>query len=168
MFDAIKCRASLDLYSQTSFLFYHDNVLCAVCCNIAPHATDKFKTNGALFCCTCRYLNALEVDSEAFASSVEREVLRNHQDLVPVLKNKQRKSNCKDHFLKHTIFILCFPLLLSGLIYIHIYSPPPSNHFMWNSRWYIGFEERIYGLWSSCTVSAHWSVQVSQYIPFCL
>ncbi|XP_062859202.1 guanylyl cyclase C [Trichomycterus rosablanca] len=39
------------------------------------------------------YLNALVVDSEAFASSVEREMLRKDDELFSVLKNKQRKSN---------------------------------------------------------------------------
>lgn len=60
-----------------------------------------------------RYMNALEVDSGSFASSVEkRVVLRKEEEFSAALKN-DRESNCKDKF---HVFL---PSFLNGQMFVH-------------------------------------------------
>lgn len=56
-----------------------------------------------------RYINALEVASGSFASSVEkRVVLRKEDEFIAAIKN-DRESNCKDKFHAfHFVFFFAF------------------------------------------------------------
>lgn len=62
-------------------------------------------------------MNALEVDSGAFASSVEkRVVLRKEEEFSAALKN-HKESNCKDTF--HVFYFVFLPSLSNRLMFVH-------------------------------------------------